>query len=302
MGTASITSTKTGQTFEVNFTNPPTVEDVDYATSLWETQFYQREGLDPSIAEQGVVGTASNAFARDVGGKMAEGVGGVAKGAAEMSRALGPMGNALRFVPGVSSVMSLGDVGEQVAGFTDAVREESRAVYPVNPANPVAETIGGGAGQAVAMLGTMGAAAPVLGTGAALTVVPSVLGGTMGLGSGIDIAKQLGIDNPAGRLALGAAFGGAEALTERLGGIGGKAAAEALQAGVKAGLKQARKSVLSESIEEPISGTLQDAATYTAGQFVADPNRPGYTVTGMKLPALDAEFMNRRKLEAIWES
>ena len=299
MPTASITSTKTGQTFDVDFTNQPTPDDIDEVTSAWETQFYQREGLDPSIAEQGVVGTAGNAFARDLGGTALDAVGGVAKGTAEMSRALGPMGNALRFVPGVSSVMSLGDVGEQVAGFTDAVREESRAVYPVNPANPVAETIGGGAGQAVAMLGTMGAAAPVLGTGAALTVVPSVLGGTMGLGSGIDIAKQLGIDNPAGRLALGAAFGGAEALTERLGGIGGKAAAEALQAGVKAGLKQARKSVLSESIEEPISGTLQDAATYTAGQFVADPNRPGYTVTGMKLPALDAEFMNRRKLEAI---
>ena len=299
MPTASITSTKTGQTFDVDFTNQPTPDDIDEVTSAWETQFYQREGLDPSIAEQGVVGTASNAFARDLGGTALDAVGGVAKGTAEMSRALGPMGNALRFVPGVSAVMSLGDAGDTVAGFTDAVREESRAVYPVNPANPVAETIGGGAGQAVAMLGTMGAAAPVVGTGAALTVVPSLLGGTMGLGSGIDTAKQLGIDNPAGRLALGAAFGGAEALTERLGGIGGKAAAEALQTGVKAGLKQAGKSVLSESIEEPISGTLQDAATYTAGQFVADPKRPGYTVTGMKLPALDAEFMNRRKLEAI---
>jgi hypothetical protein len=299
MPIASITSTKTGQTFDVDFTDQPTADDIDEVTSAWETQFYQREGLDPSIAEQGVVGTAGNAFARDLGGTALDAVGGVAKGAAEMSRALGPMGNALRFVPGVSSVMSLGDAGDAVAGFTDAVREESRAVYPVNPANPVAETIGGGAGQAVAMLGTMGAAAPVLGTGAALTVVPSVLGGVMGLGSGIDTAKGLGIDNPAGRLALGAAFGGAEALTERLGGIGGKAAAEALQTGVKAGLKQAGKSVLGEAIEEPISGTLQDAATFAAGQFVADPNRPGYTVTGMKLPELDAEFMQRRKMEAI---
>lgn len=299
MPTASITSAKTGQTFKVNFANDPTEEDIDEVTSVWETEFYQREGLDPSIAEQGVLGTAGNAFARDLGGTALDAVGGVAKGAAEMNRALGPAGNALRLVPGVSSMMSLGQVGDQVAGFTDAVREEGRAVYPVNPANPVAETIGGGAGQAVAMLGTMGAAAPVVGTGAALTVVPSVLGGTMGLGSGIDTAKDLGIDNPAGRLALGAAFGGAEALTERLGGIGGKAAAEALQQGVKAGLKQAGKSVLGEAIEEPISGTLQDAATYTAGQFVEDPNRPGYTVTGMKLPDLDAEFLKRRKMEAI---
>ncbi len=299
MPIASITSTKTGQTFDVDFTDQPTADDIDEVTSAWDTQFYQREGLDPSIAEQGVVGTAGNAFARDLGGTALDAVGGVAKGTAEMSRALGPMGNVLRFVPGVSTVMSLGDAGDAVAGFTDAVREESRAVYPVNPANPVAETIGGGAGQAVAMLGTMGAAAPVLGTGAALTVVPTVLSGAMGVGSGIDTAKELGIDNPAGRLALGAAFGGAEALTERLGGIGGTAAAEALQTGVKAGLKQAGKSVLSEAIEEPISGTLQDAATFTAGQFVADPKRPGYTVTGMKLPALDAEFMNRRKLEAI---
>lgn len=299
MPTASITSAKTGQTFKVNFANDPTADDIDEVTSAWETEFYQREGLDPSIAEQGVVGTAGNAFARDLGGTALDAVGGVAKGTAEMSRALGPMGNALRFVPGVSTVMSLGNAGDAVAGFTDAVREESRAVYPVNPANPVAETIGGGAGQAVAMLGTMGAAAPVVGTGAALTVVPSALGGAMGLGSGIDTAKDLGIDNPAGRLALGAAFGGAEAVTERLGGIGGKAAAEALQTWVKAGLKQAGKSVLGEAIEEPISGTLQDAATYTAGQFVADPKRPGYTVNGTKLPDLDAEFMQRRKLEAI---
>jgi len=299
MPTASITSTKTGQTFDVDFTDQPTADDIDEVTSAWETQFYQREGLDPSIAEQGAVGTGMNAFARDIGGTALDAAGGVAKTAAETQRALGPVGEALRFVPGVGGLMSLGQVGDQVAEFTDRVREEGRDVFPTNPANPTAETIGGGAGQAVAMLGTMGAAAPVVGTGAALTVVPSALGGAMGLGSGIDTAQDLGIDNPAGRLAVGAAFGGAEALTERLGGIGGKAAAEALQTGVKAGLKRAGQGVLSETVEEPISGTLQDAATFTAGQFVADPNRPGYTVTGMKLPALDAEFMQRRKMEAI---
>lgn len=299
MPTFTLTSQKTGQDYDVDFERDPTEVDVDEALDSLDQDFYRAQGLDPSIAEQGPVGTASNAFARDIGGTALDAVGGMAKGAAEMKRALGPAGEALRFVPGLSSVMSVGGAGDAVAGFTDAVREAGRDVFPTNPANPVAETIGSGAGQALAMLGTMGAAAPAVGTGAALTVVPSVMGGAMGLGAGIDTAKELGIDNPAGRLAVGAAFGGAEALTERLGGIGGKAAAEALQTGVKAGLKQAGKSVLSEAIEEPISGTLQDAATYTAGQFVADPNRPGYTVAGMKLPELDAEFWKRRKMEAI---
>ena len=72
MPTASITSTKTGQTFDVDFTNQPTADDIDEVTSAWETQFYQREGLDPSIAEQGAVGTAANAFARDIGGTALE--------------------------------------------------------------------------------------------------------------------------------------------------------------------------------------------------------------------------------------
>lgn len=299
MPTFELSSPKTGQAYRVDFGRDPTDDDVDEAISQFDAEFLQQEGLDPSITEQGALGTAGNAFARDIGGAALDAVGGVAKGTAEMRRALGPVAEVARVIPGLSGAMSLGSVGDTVAGFTDRVREEGRAVYPTNPANPIAETIGSGAGQAAAVIGTAGAAAPVMGAGAALTVVPTALGGAMGLGAGIDTAKQLGIVNPAGRLAVGGAFAGAEAVTERLGGIGGKAAAEALQQGVRATVKQAGKSVLSEAVEEPLSGTLQDAATAVAGQFVEDPNRPGYTTTGVKLPGLDAAFLERRKQEAI---
>lgn len=296
MPTASITSTKTGQTFEVDFTNQPTADDIDEVTSAWETQFYQREGLDPSIAEQGPVGTVANQV-RNVGPGLVGGL--MAQGGRVLDAGAKLVEQGLTSVFGANDFTRSGGGFQDVANVGDNLIQAGQELRPTNPANPIANTIGSGLQQGIGLVATMGAAAPFVGTKTALTTVPLVTGGIMGGGEGVQTARDLGIESPAGQLATGAAFAGAEILTERLGGVGNKAATEALQAGLKSGLKQAGKTMLGEAAEEPLAGAAQDAVTRLAGEFVADPNRPGYTVTGMKLPALDAEFMQRRKMEAI---
>lgn len=288
MPTFELTSAKTGQSYEIEFDREPVDTDIDEAIAQFDTEFYQQQGLSPSIANQGPAMTGARSFMQ-LGTSAVENV--VGGGA----RILGAMENAAADTLGTDRPGTF----QPVTQFADAIGESGRDFWATNPANPIAQAIGAGAGQALTMLGTAGASAPVLGTKLAMTAVPVGLGAVQGGGAGVKTAEDIGIDNPFGQLGLGAAFAGAEALTERMGGIGGKASAEMLQQGVKATLKQAGKSIGSEAIEEPLSGTLQDASTFAAGQFVEDPNRPGYTTTGFKLPALDADFLNRRKMEAI---
>ena len=284
MPTYNLTSPRTGQSYRVNLDNDPTDDVVDEITNELDTEFYQQEGLDPSIAEQGPVATAATSAWRALGDVGTSIVGGIAKVAAEKERLVNQI---------TGGVVPTSGVWDKVAGFTDAVTEEARSVYATNPANPTAEIVGSGVGQAAAILGTAGLGAATLGTKTALTVVPTVAGAVMGAGQGIDTAADLGIDNPAARLGVGAAFAGVEAATERFGGIGGKAGAEMLEQGVRAGLKQAGQSILSESIEEPVAGAGQEAVTRVAGSFVEDPNRPGFTVTGAALPTMEG-FAGRR--------
>jgi hypothetical protein len=288
MPTFELTSAKTGQNYEIDFDRDPNDQDIDEAIAQFDTEFYNQQGLSPSIAKQGPAMTGARSFMQ-LGTNMVEGV--VGGGA----RILGAMENAAADTLGTDRPGTF----QPAAQFADAIGESGRDFWATNPANPIAQTVGGGAGQALTMLGTAGASAPLLGTKLAMTAVPIGLGAVQGGGAGVKTAQDMGIDNPFGQLGLGAAFAGAEAITERMGGIGGKAAAEMLQTGVKATLKQAAKSIGSEAIEEPISGTLQDAATFAVGQTVADPARPGYTANGYQLPALDADFLNRRKMEAI---
>lgn len=296
MPTASITSAKTGQTFDVDFANDPTADDIDEVTSAWDTQFYQREGLDPSISEQSPVGTVVNQV-RNVGPGL---VGGLMQQGGRVLDA-----GAKLVEQGLTSAFGANDFTRSGGGFQDVANvgenliQAGQELRPTNPANPIANTVGSGLQQGIGLVASMGMAAPLVGTKAALTAVPLVQGAVMGGGEGVQTARDLGITSPAGQLATGAAFAGAEVLTERLGGVGNKAATEALQAGLKAGLKQAGKTAAGEAIEEPLAGAAQDLTTRVAGEFVADPNRPGYTVTGMKLPELDAAFLERRKLEAI---
>lgn len=284
-----LTSKTTGQTYRIDASGDLSDEDIDWTINEFDQEFYREQGLSPDIAKQGPVATAGTAFFRSLGDAGAATVGGIAKAGAEVERLREKLTGGL--------IPSSG-VYDKVAAFTDAVREEATAVYPTNPANPISNTVGSGAGQAVALLGTAAGAAPVIGGKAALTVVPAVVGAAMGTGEGIDTAKELGIENPAGRLAVGAAFAGIEAGTEKLGGIGGKQASEMIAEGVKATAKEVAKSVGSEAIEEPISGTGQEAVTWLAGQTVADPSRPGFTQSGAQLPKAEG-FFGRRAHEAI---
>jgi hypothetical protein len=188
-----------------------------------------------------------------------------------------------------------------VADVTDEIVEESQRVFPTDPRNPRAAAVGSGAGQGLTILGTaaMGAA---VGLGkAAMTQVPLWMGAASGGGEGIDAAKELGIDSPEKALAMGVLFGAVEAGTERLGGIGGKKATDALMSRYRqsAGevLKNATKAIGSEAVEEVIATSAQDLLKRAFAD--QDPNNPGFTKNGVKLPALDAELAERLELSAI---
>lgn len=235
-----------------------------------------------ALSRQGPIATAGAAAWRALGDAGASTVGGAAK--------ILDAGAGI-----VSDVTGTGKIGvfEGVANFTDDVQDAAADVYATNPDNKISNTVGTGVGQAAAILGTSGAAALGLGTKAAVAA-PLVIGGLMGAGEGIDTAREMGITNHAGQLGMGAAFAAVEAVTERLGGIGGKQATEALMNGVRPTVGNVVKTVAGEGGEEVLAGSAQDALTAGAGMAVADPNKPGFTTSGYQLPGLNAATAERR--------
>jgi len=188
-----------------------------------------------------------------------------------------------------------------VADFSDDVLEESAHVYPTDPRNEWAEAIGSGAGQGLSMLAG-GLAARAMGAGAAaVTAVPLGMGFSMGGGEGVDSAREMGVEAPEAQLAMGLLFGGVELVTERLGGIGNKKATAELMDRFRAPagemLKRAAKAVASEAVEEPIAGAAQDLLRRAFAN--EDPENPGFTRTGVRLPQLDAEMLRNRALETV---
>lgn len=241
---------------------------------------YRPAEADIELDQQGPLGTAVNAF-KNLGPDVVQGVvGGVAKMADAASEMVGLSD------PNVPSWM------DKTADFTEELQQQGRIIRPLNPANPTAATIGSGAGQAVAMLGTAGASLPVLGA-RAMTAVPAAMGFAMGAGSGIDTAQEMGITSPAARLGMGTAFGAIEGATEMIGGIGGRFIP------TPKGLPGMALAPLMEGGEEMLSQAAQDATTAGVGQFVADPNRPGFTQSGYELPAFNAAMLERQKQAAI---
>lgn len=192
-----------------------------------------------------------------------------------------------------------GGLFQDVAGFTDEVTAESQQVYPVSDANPIAATLGGGAAQGLSLLAG-GAVAKGLGVANASTV-PLAAGFSMGAGSGIDKAQEIGVESPQGQLAMGLLFGGVELATERLGGFGNKAATDALLNAYKQPaadlLTRAAKTVAGEGGEEMLAGTAQDLLTRAFA--TEDPANPGFTRTGVKLPDLDRQFLRDRGLDFV---
>lgn len=252
---------------------------------------------DIEMSQQGPLGTFVNRVA-NIGPDALSAVGGLA----DLNDTLGRTPLA-----GISPLGAASQLTEMVTGFnplrsisaaTKDIQAEGERLRPTNPANATANTLGGAVNQVGAMLATGGAAvlagAPVK---AAATIVPQVMGFGAGAGQGLDTARQMGIENPLGQAAMGMGFGGVEALTEKIGGIGGDLLKPAVtlpgrvlqNLGVEAG-------------EEMLAGTATDALTVAAGQAVADPDRPGFTQTGYELPSLNPlneMTLNRRMQEAI---
>jgi hypothetical protein len=278
-----LTSAKTGQNYRVDFDRDPVEADVDEAVNYFDNEFARQNGVAPEVLDQGPLGTVINKV-RDVGPAV---VGGLMETGGNL------LGAGARLV-GLPDSLPQG-----IAGLGADLQDEGRRLRPTNPANVTANTIGSGLQQGIGLVATMGAAAPVVGVKAALGTVPLVMGGIQGGGQGVMTARDMGIESPAGQLGMGAAFGAAEMLAERMGGAGSKALTEAVQRGVASTLKQAGKTMGSEAVEEPVTGFAQDAATWLGGQAVEDPNRPGFTTTGYELPKLDAAMLERRKQEAI---
>lgn len=245
-----------------------------------------RQSFDEAIAArrqqitgrgQSPLSTAARSFmtgAGEVFTGTVEGLGGLATDVAQAA-------DQLSGIPGVGQ-SALGAVpmaqGLQAAApFAEAAQQEIDRTYaPDARLNPWSATLGGAAGQAVAMMPSA-----VAGPAGPLT-----LGGAMGYGQGREQATELGVTDPLGRMVMGAGFAGAELLTERLGGLGAGPMTQAFGDVVQRMGGSTLKTIGSEAIEEPITGFAQDAMSFGAGKLVEDPNRPGFTTTGVALAPL----------------
>ncbi|MHB1082569.1 MAG: hypothetical protein ACYC67_24465 [Prosthecobacter sp.] len=285
-----LTSPKTGRVYNLEVDRQPSPEDIDHITAHLDKQWYDANDVSPEIASQEPVGSFVNSGVQTLAKTGTGAVGG-------LSRILDKGADIVANVTGTQKSGFFGDV----ANVTDALQEEAARTYPVNPANKKSSTIGAGMAQGMGLLAG-GAVGKAAGLGnAALTAVPLVSGGLSGANEGIKKAEEIGVQTPQGQLAMGLLFGGVEAGTEMLGGIGNKAAMSALMDTFKKPaaemLKQAAKSIGGESVEEVIAGSAQDLLTRAFA--MEDPNNPGFTKTGVELPKMDRKMLEQRGLEAL---
>lgn len=289
MPTFTLTSQKSGQNYDVDFERDPTDSDVDEAVTQLDADWYREQGLDPETINQGVIGTALTTIPRTFAKMGTSLVGGAAKlldaGTAVVAKYTGT---------------EKGGLFEGIANFTDRLDDAANDLYQVNPANAKTATVSGGATQAVGLVAG-GWAAKTVGWAGGLTQVPLISGFLMGANEGVDSAKELGLETPEEQLAMGLLFGGVEMVTERLGGIGNKAATDAALSTVRKSaqqiLTQAAKSVVVESGEEVLAGSAQDLLRRAFAD--EDPQRPGFTKSGVELPKLDRKMLERRGHEAL---
>lgn len=282
MPTYSLESPQTGQKYQVQFDGEPSPADLEFAAQHFDNEWWKQQGIEPgsAITQQTPLETVGNAIA-NVGPNLVDMVGGG-------MRYLDKAAQVVADVTGTQRGGLFADVAKQAEG----IKAEGDVLRPLSPANPMAQAIGGGASQGIGLMATAAASVPALGA-RGLMAVPAVLGFGAGGGAGVQQAEQMGITSPAAQLGMGTAFGAAEAGTEALGGIGG-----AFFKPAKTMLGRMAGGVLSEGIEEPAAGALQDAITNVAALAVADPKRPGFTTTGFQIPG-PAGYLERRGQEAI---
>jgi hypothetical protein len=223
-------------------------------------------------------------------------------------RNLNPVGWAAKLgVPGAQGLVDMySGAAESIAGGAADVQTSIEDALPVNPLfqDTLPVQAAGVGGQVAGQLAT------IL-TGAAVTKAPKILqalglgqAGLLGLESGYANADEYGITGWQ-RDALAASYAAAEAGVEGIGGFGSPSFTKALLGEVREALGKGAgtrvlKTIGSEAVEEPITGTLQGSATHAFAE--EDPNRPGFTVNGAKLPNMDptsSEFWSDRGQEAL---
>ena len=261
----------------------------------WASEFTPAE--DPWAAEfsaasqQSPLETGLRTIGQDLGSLYMTGVSGLGRYFENLS------GVANQVVPGLGDVLDYAPQSalfQALAPVADDLRQETQTIYkPDAERNPIAATVGGGLAQAFGMV-------PMIATGG----TPLVLGAAAasGYGQGSQTAEDLGVQNPAGQMALGVGFGAAETLVERLGGIGAGPVKAGAQQIVESLGKSTLKTIGSETLEEPVTGGLQDAASLVAASTVTDPTRPGYTITGQPIAPLlpnSPEYWKSRGMEAL---
>lgn len=297
----SLTSPKTGKSYKLDINGTPEPDEWDHIGEQLDAQEAQRAGVDPAVLEQGPVGTFVNTV-RNIGPEFLAGpVAGLARLNETLGRsplaALSPLGLANQATAMMTGINPLGSV-ERAA---EVIQQEGQDMRPTNPFNPTAQTVGQAVNQIGGMIASGGTAALAgMPARTAAMVVPQVYGLAAGAGQGIDTAREMGITDPTAQAGMGLAFGGVEALTEKIGGIGGDAVNKFINPTSLLG--RGALNTISESGEEILAGRAQDAITVGAGQFVSDPNRPGFTRSGFQLPSLNPlnpDTLARMKQEAI---
>lgn len=290
MPTYDLTSPNTARSYRVEFDSEPSHDDMDEAVTHLDKQFYDAHDVTPEIAAQGPIGTLLNSVPQTFA-KVGTGLVGGA------SRILDKGADIVAGLTGTEK----GGFFQDVAAQTDELQDYANRAYPTNPANRKSATIGGGLAQGATLLAG-GALGKAVGLGnAALTAVPVASGALSGANEGIKKAEEIGVQSPAGQLAMGLLFGAVEAGTEKLGGIGNKAAMSAMLDAFKKPaaeiLKQAAKNIGGEAAEEVAAGGSQDLLTRAFA--MEDPKNPGFTTTGVELPKLDRKMLEQRGLEAL---
>lgn len=279
----------TGQKHVIEFETEPDDTSIDEATAFADNLWKESQ-----VKQQGQAGTLFNSMAAEFAKNYPRSGGGAAEGLDKATD-----------IAAQATGTDKGGLFRSVADNVDQLQHFIDETYPVNPENKAAATIGGGIGQ-VASLIAGGLLMKGVGLSAEVaTKVPLWLGFTSGMGEGIKKAEEMGVNSTETHLGFGLLLGGIEMATEKLGGFGNKAATDALmdlyRKPAEEMLKGAVKSIVSEGAEEVLAGSAQDVAVdlLARAYSLEDPNRPGWTVTGVELPKLDWAMVERRGLEFL---
>jgi hypothetical protein len=238
-----------------------------------------------SSAGSGILKGAGQFFTRGV-----EGVGGIL-GMLSPINYLPKMGiEAPKVDPTSAASRWLGDPGRQITEIGKAGTEAVEKALPTNPVYDDEFWAGQAPGAIGQVLGLLGETLATRG----MNTLPLIHSGLVGLASGYDEADRQGVTDQAKRDAMAASYGLSEALVERLGGVGSSAFTKRLfdvasRRGGESFVKRMAKTALTEGVEEPITGELQDiSANVFGGGPLADP--PSYDLS-------DPEVLKRRATE-----